>query len=158
MSPKLQRLPTSFLPLPLSSPRLSGRVRVHLLRIREPTYPQPGGNPPPYLPFAAGSDGDVDEAPRVQLALVGTALGRLGLLLGLNLEWGADSVNRDASGELTGVYRCGMPYLGGLRLDLACAHLLAPVLVPRARPKRMRRRLRAVAYRRGQENRELCPF
>jgi hypothetical protein len=43
MSPKLQRLPTSFLPLPLSSPRLSGRVRVHLLRIREPTYPQPGG-------------------------------------------------------------------------------------------------------------------
>lgn len=38
-----------------------------------------------YLPLATGRDGDVDEAPRVQLALVGAALGGLGLLLGFDL-------------------------------------------------------------------------
>jgi hypothetical protein len=44
--------------------------------------------PAPYLPLATNGDGDVDEAASVQVALVGAALGGLGLLLGLNLETG----------------------------------------------------------------------
>jgi hypothetical protein len=43
---------------------------------------------PSYLPLATNRDGDVDEAASVQVALVGAALGGLGLLLGLNLETG----------------------------------------------------------------------
>ena len=38
-----------------------------------------------HLPLAAGRESDVDETASVLLPLVGTALGPLGLLLGLNL-------------------------------------------------------------------------
>ena len=55
--------------------------------------------------FATWGGGDVDEAAGVDIALVGAALGRLGLLLGLNL--------------------------GGLRLDLAWARLSASCRVER---------------------------
>jgi hypothetical protein len=91
----------------------------------------------PYLPLAAGN-GDVDETPGVQLALVGAALGDLGLLLGLNLEAGARDVNRDDSPGSRIVDVDAKSYLGGLRLDLACAHLLALLLIL---AQRMRRRI-----------------
>lgn len=78
---------------------LRSRVRVHLSRNTVSQHP---GSPKPeltlvsYLPLAA-SEGDVDEAPSEQVALVGAALGRLGLPLGLNLY---RSVNDSAGGSI----------------------------------------------------------
>jgi hypothetical protein len=68
--------------------------RGSLLWNTEADFHRPSGNAS-HLPLAAGSEGNVDEAASVLLALVGAALGALGLLLLLDL--------------------------GGLRLDLACS-------------------------------------
>ena len=112
-------------------PCLSRRVRVHLLRIRQPAvhalsnHPQAKFQTSSYLALAAGSQRDIDEAPSVQVALVGAALGGLGLLLSLDLRPGrCQSVFRDRGWDYRVRGRggeCGLPYLGGLRLDLACA-------------------------------------
>ncbi len=54
---------------------------------------------PSYLPLAAGRQRDVDKAPGVQLALVGAALGGLGLLLGFDLHGGRFiSISESADG------------------------------------------------------------
>lgn len=76
--------PSLLVPLnPLSSSKQSGSRSS---TASQSAHPPPSRKRIPYLPLATSSNGDVDEAAGVQLTLVGAALRRLGLLLGLDLS------------------------------------------------------------------------
>lgn len=82
-----------------------------------------------HLPLAARSEGDVDETASVLLALVGAALGALGLLLLLDL--------------------------GGLRLDLACYFARLAIVPPSLFGAKTSP---GATHRHGRGIRELCPY
>lgn len=104
-----------------------------------------------YLALSVGK-GNVDEAASVELALVGATLGRLLLLLGLDLlRFRFSSVCcplRRGNGCV------GFSNLGSLRLDLAWTRRIRQF---RAQIERGAA-IFAVAYRRGRAIREPCPY
>ena len=119
------------------SARLSRRVGVHLQKTQPSVSNHPSDTKDiPHLPLAAGSERDVDEAASVLLALVGAALGALGLLLLLDL--------------------------GGLRLDLACDFTHPSVRCLPSLPIAVRFYRKSiverVTHRHGRGIRELCPY